>query len=74
MSVRSAILPVVTLLIRGSLRMKLPFAHKLWLPLILSLLCLAGISIYNAYRGALKKGIFSYVKPSRWSFSRRATA
>lgn len=30
--------------------MKLPFAHKLWLPLILSLLCLAGISIYNAYQ------------------------
>jgi methyl-accepting chemotaxis protein len=35
---------------RGSLHMKLPFAHKLWLPLILSLLCLAGISIYNAYQ------------------------
>jgi methyl-accepting chemotaxis protein len=29
--------------------MKLPFALKLWLPLILSLLCLAGISIYDAY-------------------------
>ncbi|MGF7000483.1 methyl-accepting chemotaxis protein [Paraburkholderia sp. GAS32] len=28
--------------------MKLSFAQKLWLPLILSLLCLAGISIYNA--------------------------
>jgi methyl-accepting chemotaxis protein len=30
--------------------MKLSFAQKLWLPLILSLLCLAGISIYNAYQ------------------------
>ncbi|WP_429327089.1 methyl-accepting chemotaxis protein [Paraburkholderia sp. GAS348] len=30
--------------------MKLSFAQKLWLPLILSLLCLAGMSIYNAYR------------------------
>jgi len=28
--------------------MKLSFAQKLWLPLILSLLCLAGVSIYNA--------------------------
>lgn len=28
--------------------MKLSFAQKLWLPLILSLLCLAGISIYDA--------------------------
>jgi len=30
--------------------MKLSFVQKLWLPLILSLLCLAGISIYQAYR------------------------
>ncbi len=30
--------------------MKLSFSQKLWLPLILSLLCLAGISIYNAYQ------------------------
>jgi len=30
--------------------MKLTFAQKLWLPLILSLLCLAGVSIYNAYQ------------------------
>ncbi|MGY4729213.1 methyl-accepting chemotaxis protein [Burkholderia pyrrocinia] len=30
--------------------MKLSFAQKLWLPLILSLLCLAGISVYNAYQ------------------------
>ena len=30
--------------------MKLSFAQKLWLPLILGLLCLAGISIYNAYQ------------------------
>ncbi|NPT46506.1 methyl-accepting chemotaxis protein [Paraburkholderia sp. 1N] len=30
--------------------MKLSFAQKLWLPLILCLLCLAGISIYNAYQ------------------------
>ena len=30
--------------------MKLSFAQKLWLPLILSLLCLAGISIYSAYQ------------------------
>ncbi|MGA7811702.1 cache domain-containing protein, partial [Caballeronia sp.] len=30
--------------------MKLSFVQKLWLPLILSLLCLAGISIYNAYQ------------------------
>lgn len=29
--------------------MKLSFVQKLWLPLILSLLCLAGISIYDAY-------------------------
>jgi methyl-accepting chemotaxis protein len=29
--------------------MKLSFVQKLWLPLILSLLCLAGISIYQAY-------------------------
>lgn len=29
--------------------MKLSFVQKLWLPLILSLLCLTGISIYNAY-------------------------
>ncbi|MFM0109134.1 methyl-accepting chemotaxis protein [Paraburkholderia rhynchosiae] len=30
--------------------MKMSFIQKLWLPLILSLLCLAGISIYNAYQ------------------------
>ena len=30
--------------------MKLSFIQKLWLPLILSLLCLAGVSIYNAYQ------------------------
>ena len=30
--------------------MKLSFSQKLWMPLILSLLCLAGISIYNAYQ------------------------
>jgi methyl-accepting chemotaxis protein len=30
--------------------MKLSFAQKLWLPLILSLLCLAGMSVYSAYR------------------------
>ena len=30
--------------------MKLSFVQKLWLPLILSLICLAGISIYNAYQ------------------------
>jgi methyl-accepting chemotaxis protein len=30
--------------------MKLSFIQKLWLPLVLSLLCLAGISIYNAYQ------------------------
>ena len=30
--------------------MKLSFVQKLWLPLILSLLCLAGISVYNAYQ------------------------
>ena len=30
--------------------MKLTFSQKLWLPLILSLLCLVGISIYNAYQ------------------------
>ena len=30
--------------------MKLSFVQKLWLPLILSLLCLAGISIYDAYQ------------------------
>src|ERR1700710_2937627 len=30
--------------------MKLSFVQKLWLPLVLSLLCLAGISIYNAYQ------------------------
>jgi methyl-accepting chemotaxis protein len=30
--------------------MKLSFAQKLWLPLFLSLLCLAGISIYSAYQ------------------------
>jgi methyl-accepting chemotaxis protein len=30
--------------------MKLSLVQKLWLPLILSLLCLAGISIYNAYQ------------------------
>jgi len=29
--------------------MKLSFVQKLWLPLILSLLCLAAMSIYNAY-------------------------
>jgi methyl-accepting chemotaxis protein len=31
--------------------MKLSFVQKLWLPLILSLLCLAGISVYSAYHG-----------------------
>jgi methyl-accepting chemotaxis protein len=31
--------------------MKLSFVQKLWLPLILSLLCLAGTSIYSAYHG-----------------------
>jgi methyl-accepting chemotaxis protein len=31
--------------------MKLSFVQKLWLPLVLSLLCLAGISIYSAYHG-----------------------
>ncbi len=30
--------------------MKLSFVQRLWLPFILSLLCLAGISIYNAYQ------------------------
>jgi methyl-accepting chemotaxis protein len=30
--------------------MKLSFVQKLWLPLILSLLCLAGISIYDAFQ------------------------
>jgi methyl-accepting chemotaxis protein len=30
--------------------MKLSFAQKLWLPLILSLICLAGISVYDAYQ------------------------
>ena len=30
--------------------MKLSFVQKLWLPLILSLLCLVGISIYDAYQ------------------------
>jgi methyl-accepting chemotaxis protein len=30
--------------------MKLSFVQKLWLPLILSLLCLVAISIYNAYQ------------------------
>ncbi|WP_248558363.1 methyl-accepting chemotaxis protein [Paraburkholderia terrae] len=30
--------------------MKLSFVQKLWLPLILSLLCLAGVSVYDAYR------------------------
>ncbi|TXC79070.1 methyl-accepting chemotaxis protein [Paraburkholderia azotifigens] len=30
--------------------MKLSFVQKLWLPLILSLLCLAGVSTYNAYQ------------------------
>jgi methyl-accepting chemotaxis protein len=30
--------------------MKLSFVQRLWLPLILSLLCLAGVSIYNAYQ------------------------
>ncbi|CAB3802611.1 methyl-accepting chemotaxis protein [Pararobbsia alpina] len=30
--------------------MKLSFVQKLWLPLVLSLLCLAGVSIYNAYQ------------------------
>src|SRR5262249_3818621 len=29
--------------------MKLSFAQKLWLPLVLGVLCLAGISVYNAY-------------------------
>ena len=29
--------------------MKLSFVQKLWLPLVLSLLCLAGLSVYNAY-------------------------
>jgi methyl-accepting chemotaxis protein len=31
--------------------MKLSFVQKLWLPLILSLLCLTGVSVYNAYHG-----------------------
>ncbi|MFM0593505.1 methyl-accepting chemotaxis protein [Paraburkholderia dilworthii] len=31
--------------------MKLSFVQKLWLPLVLSLLSLAGMSIYNAYEG-----------------------
>lgn len=31
--------------------MKLSFSQKLWFPLVLSLLCLAGISIYNAFEG-----------------------
>jgi methyl-accepting chemotaxis protein len=31
--------------------MKLSFVQKLWLPLILRLLCLAGISIHDAYQG-----------------------
>jgi len=30
--------------------MKLSFSQKLWLPLILSLLCLVGMSIYSAYQ------------------------
>jgi methyl-accepting chemotaxis protein len=30
--------------------MRLSFVQKLWLPLILSLVCLAGISVYNAYQ------------------------
>ncbi|WNC94547.1 methyl-accepting chemotaxis protein [Paraburkholderia sp. FT54] len=30
--------------------MKLSFVQKLWLPLVLSLLCLTGISVYNAYQ------------------------
>jgi methyl-accepting chemotaxis protein len=30
--------------------MKLSLAHKLWLPLILSLLCLAGLAIYSSYQ------------------------
>jgi methyl-accepting chemotaxis protein len=30
--------------------MKLSFSQKLWLPLVLSLLCLAGISIYDAFQ------------------------
>jgi methyl-accepting chemotaxis protein len=30
--------------------MKLSFVQKLWLPLFLSLLCLAGFSVYSAYR------------------------
>jgi methyl-accepting chemotaxis protein len=30
--------------------MKLSVAHKLWLPLILSLLCLAGLAIYSSYQ------------------------
>lgn len=30
--------------------MKLSFVQKLWLPLALSLMCLAGVSIYNAYQ------------------------
>lgn len=30
--------------------MKLSFAQKLWLPLVLGLLCLTGISIYDAYQ------------------------
>jgi methyl-accepting chemotaxis protein len=30
--------------------MKLSFSQKLWLPLVLGLLCLAGMSIYNAYQ------------------------
>jgi methyl-accepting chemotaxis protein len=35
---------------KGFIGMKLSLVQKLWLPLILSLLCLAGISIYNAYQ------------------------
>lgn len=30
--------------------MKLSFVQKLWLPLVLSLLCLAGISVFSAYQ------------------------
>ena len=30
--------------------MKLSFVQRLWLPLILSLACLAGVSIYDAWQ------------------------
>ena len=34
----------------GLKKMKLSFAQKLWLPLILGLLCLFGLSVFDAYR------------------------